>query len=86
MTSLRTDRGLLIKISAALCTRFDSLTPSEARRLIPDQAEEWGKLRIRNDGDTMRASKMSATDTVEDSRDASFVRVSHSLLSFRGIP
>lgn len=67
------DRGTRDKITAALCTRFDTVAPAVLRAPLPIEIEEWGKLRIVNDGDTMRAALMERA--TEDQRDCSFVRV-----------
>ncbi|KAI0822204.1 hypothetical protein BC628DRAFT_706526 [Trametes gibbosa] len=67
------DRGIIDKIIGALCTRFDTITPQVLRRALPNTIEEWGKVRILNDGDTIRAAKMDSV--MEDKRDATFVQV-----------
>lgn len=46
---------------------------STALRHTPHRADEWGKLRISNDGDTIRASEVCKSP--DDGRDASFIRV-----------
>ncbi|KAI0826921.1 hypothetical protein BC628DRAFT_1319465 [Trametes gibbosa] len=63
--------GLLTKLLAALATRY-SATPAALRAAVSKDAHEWGKLRITNDGDTIRASALDAG--AEDGRDSSFVR------------
>lgn len=50
------------------------IDPIVAFNEVPNQADEWGKLRISNDGDTIHAS--SVCRRPEDGRDASFIRVS----------
>lgn len=66
--------GLLTKLLACLATRY-SATPAALRAAVSKNGQEWGKVRILNDGDTIRASAL--VNGAEDSRDASFVRVSH---------
>ncbi|EIW62612.1 uncharacterized protein TRAVEDRAFT_115107 [Trametes versicolor FP-101664 SS1] len=66
------DRGVKDKIIGALCTRFRTYTPAMIRRALPSEVDEWGKVRILNDGDTMRAATLHKGG--EDTRDASFVR------------
>ncbi|KAH9850528.1 hypothetical protein C2E23DRAFT_735077 [Lenzites betulinus] len=67
------DRGTLDKILGALCTRFDTVTPTILRCALPKEIEEWGAVRIVNDGDTMRAAKMERA-SAEDTRDTTYVR------------
>ncbi len=69
---LDSDRGLQDKILSCLCTRLQ-IAPTPLRRLLPKTVEQYGKVRIINDGDTMRASALATNS--EDSRDATFVRV-----------
>ncbi|GBE81876.1 hypothetical protein SCP_0402500 [Sparassis crispa] len=69
ITSL--DQGLLKQLLATLCTRF-SAPASTIRKVLSPQVEEWSKLRILNDGDTIRAAESDCR--AEDERDASFVR------------
>ncbi|OJT08402.1 hypothetical protein TRAPUB_690 [Trametes pubescens] len=66
------DRGLIDKIVSALCTRY-AATPAAIRTALPLEVQQWGKLRILNDGDTIRAAELVAE--AEDGRDASFIRV-----------
>lgn len=66
------DRGLIDKIVSALCTRY-AATPAAIRAALPLEVQQWGKLRILNDGDTIRAAELVAE--AEDGRDASFIRV-----------
>ncbi|KAI0371589.1 hypothetical protein BV20DRAFT_1035223 [Pilatotrama ljubarskyi] len=68
------DRGTIDKLVGVLCTRFEAIPPSVLRYALPNHVEEWGKLRILNEGDTIRASMMDANVSVEDKRDATFVR------------
>ncbi|KAH9940226.1 uncharacterized protein BXZ73DRAFT_99217 [Epithele typhae] len=58
------DEGALRKIIGALVTRFGSATHAVLRQAIPDEVEEWGKIRVRNDGDTMRASLVGISQPV----------------------
>src|ERR1700709_1446922 len=62
-------------IAAAIATRFKAKITTVNQRLRDAEIEEWGKVRMvdHQDGDTMRASSMSAQR--DDSRNASFVRV-----------
>ncbi len=66
------DRGLIDKIVSALCTRY-AATPAAIRTALSLEVQQWGKLRILNDGDTIRAAELVAE--AEDGRDASFIRV-----------
>lgn len=66
------EASLKTKITAALVTRF-STTPAAVRIALPDVVEEHGKVRILNDGDTIRAAALDSRP--EDGRDASFIRV-----------
>ncbi|KAI0638582.1 hypothetical protein C8Q77DRAFT_1188451 [Trametes polyzona] len=66
------NKALQDKIISCLCTRFET-TPRELRKLLPAEVTQWGRLRVRNDGDTIRTSSLAASD-MEDSRDATFVR------------
>lgn len=68
------DHALRQRITGALCTRFKSVTAHALRQAIPEEVDEWGKVRILNDGDTIRAAALDTPG--EDSRDATFVRVS----------
>ncbi|KAH9847274.1 hypothetical protein C2E23DRAFT_742220 [Lenzites betulinus] len=71
---LQSDRGLTDKIIGALRTRMDTVMPHLIRRALPDEVDEWGKLRILNDGDTIRAAAMEKSGSPEDKRDATYVR------------
>ncbi|KAI0686435.1 hypothetical protein C8T65DRAFT_567901 [Cerioporus squamosus] len=70
-SSLALDRTLMDKIISCLTLRFTA-TPNEVRAALPDTVEQWAKLRILPEGDTIRASQMGTPS--EDTRDASFVR------------
>ncbi|CDO68471.1 hypothetical protein BN946_scf184754.g5 [Trametes cinnabarina] len=56
----------------ALCTRFDTIPPHIIRRALPREVSEWGKVRILNEGDTIRAAALDKPGG--DKRDATFVR------------
>ncbi|KAI0634465.1 hypothetical protein C8Q77DRAFT_1056771, partial [Trametes polyzona] len=65
------DTGLLLKITSCLATRYGA-TPAAICAAVSRDAQQWGKLRILNDGDTIRASKMQVS--AADGCDASYVR------------
>ncbi|KAL7277981.1 hypothetical protein ACG7TL_007934 [Trametes sanguinea] len=65
-------RGVVDKIVGALCTRFSTIPSSVIRRSLPKEVDKWGKVRILNDGDTIRAAALDRPG--EDKRDATFVR------------
>ncbi|KAI0692136.1 hypothetical protein C8T65DRAFT_586838 [Cerioporus squamosus] len=65
------DRGLQDKILSCLCTRL-KLPPARLRCLLPSSVEQYGKVRIFNDGDTIRAAALAPAP--EDGRDATYVR------------
>lgn len=67
------ERGTEDKIVAALVTRFDGTVPATRRALRAAAIDEWGRLRIANDGDLIRA--VGAQRGTLDRRDASWVRV-----------
>lgn len=69
---LTLDRTLTDKIVSCLTLRFTA-TPNEVRAALPTTVEQWGKLRILPDGDTIRAAELETVG--EDTRDASYVRV-----------
>jgi hypothetical protein len=73
--------GIRLEMSYHLKTQYSiesgrssfRISQAAALRNVPTLVDEWGGLRIANDGDTIVASvvvKMS-----DDSRDATFVRV-----------
>ncbi|KAI0671051.1 hypothetical protein C8Q78DRAFT_973583 [Trametes maxima] len=72
---LALDKGVLQdRILACLGTRHN-IPPSALQRLrraLPSDVHSWGKVRIRNEGDTIRASSLNAH--AQDGRDATFVR------------
>ncbi len=74
-STLTLERTLFDKIVSCLTLRFTA-TPAAVRSAIPEQVQQWSKLRILPEGDTIRASEME--NPGEDTRDASFVRVRHS--------
>ncbi|KAI0369836.1 hypothetical protein BV20DRAFT_1036311 [Pilatotrama ljubarskyi] len=65
------ERGLLDKLLGCLCTRLTA-TPAAVRAALPRELQQWGKVRILNGGDTIRAADITAV--TEDGRDASHVR------------
>ncbi|KAI0770690.1 hypothetical protein C8Q74DRAFT_1202285 [Fomes fomentarius] len=67
------DRGLQTKLISCLCTRF-TVPPACIRRILPPVVQQWGKLRICNDGDTIRAAALTSGNHSEDNRDTTFVR------------
>ena len=67
------EKGLRDKIIGALATRFDIRVPT-VRSHIPQQLDQWGKVRILNEGDTAHAAAL--VRRTEDHRDRTFVRVS----------
>lgn len=78
--SIAFERGLIDKIIACLITRFGSnATAAAVRRALPGEFEEWARLRIANDGDTIRATAFNTANS-GDKRDASFIRVCHFFL------
>lgn len=72
-------RGMTDKIVAALCTRFGA-TVHAIRRALPQQYQEWARLRIAPEGDIIRAAAFGQGDGIisvsEEGRNATFVRVS----------
>lgn len=72
---LALSRGLRDKIIGCLSTRYTA-TPAAIRAALPVEVQEWAKVRILNDGDTIRASSLDTGATSEDGRNASYVRVS----------
>ncbi|KAI0707239.1 hypothetical protein C8Q76DRAFT_817548, partial [Earliella scabrosa] len=66
------ERGPRDKLVSALGTRFDTLTAADLRRGLPLEVQEWAKVRILPDGDTIRTSSLDAGS--QDGRDASYVR------------
>ncbi|KAH9935848.1 hypothetical protein B0H21DRAFT_813369 [Amylocystis lapponica] len=65
------NHSLKDKIVGALATRFNT-SAAGARTILPQVLECWGKVRILNDGDTIRAAAF--TKARDDSRDATYVR------------
>lgn len=71
--------GHLQGIAAALATRYEKSSVTLVKKALEDAViEEWGKVRRvdSEEGDTIVASSMHASVGPDDSRDASFVRVS----------
>jgi hypothetical protein len=68
--------NLVTGIAAALATRFDIRVDTIKPHLRAAQVQEWGKLRCIDSeaGDTMRSSSLDTNR--DDSRDATYVRVS----------
>lgn len=58
------ERGLKDKVVAASCTRFNTVTPSVLRRAMPGKVDGWGKVRILNDGDTIRAAALEKSGRI----------------------
>ena len=77
------DRGLADKILACLCTRFNAV-PSSIRHALPTSVESWGKIRLPEDGDVVRAA--SLVQELDDSRDSTYVRVSRSIFIRHCLP
>ncbi len=67
------------KIISCLTLRFTA-TPNEVRAALPTSVEQWAKLRILPEGDTIRAAEMETPG--EDTWDASFVRVRSLFVAF----
>ncbi|KAF8760215.1 Transposase family tnp2 [Rhizoctonia solani] len=68
---LRVDRQLRRQIIRYLTTCFEILS-SEAEAIIPEELEQWGRLRIGNGGDEVHARGFHKLRP--DGRDAAFVR------------
>lgn len=63
------------RIEAALALRLEvSRADIKQSKIISRTMRVWGKVRILDEGDTMNAAAI--TKVGEDSRDASFIRVS----------
>ncbi|KAI0088515.1 hypothetical protein BDY19DRAFT_985436 [Irpex rosettiformis] len=65
---------VLDKVIGHICTRF-VVTSVTVCRAIPTTFQQWSGLQLPNDGDKIRTSAM-ARRRAEDSRDASYIRVS----------
>jgi hypothetical protein len=66
--------GLFAKIAICLSTRYNQPRLAKVKKhLLLENIEQWGKVRRLDGGDTMHAS--SAVKKLQDSRDASFIRV-----------
>lgn len=74
---LKPNKGLLDKIIGALVTRFDDLKlkPHVIRPHLPQIFEEWAKLFILPNGDTIHAALM--IKKTEDRRDQTYIQVRH---------
>ena len=68
------DNGLFTKILVCLATRYNKGVGAMRRHISVKDIEEWGKVQIVG-GDTMVASSL-VKSSQEDSRNASYVRVS----------
>ncbi|RPD71195.1 hypothetical protein L226DRAFT_547468 [Lentinus tigrinus ALCF2SS1-7] len=68
---LTLNRTLMDKILSCLTLRFTA-TPNEVRAALPRTVEQWAKLRILPEGDTIRAADLQ--NPGEDTRDATYVR------------
>ncbi|KAI0831438.1 hypothetical protein BC628DRAFT_1462562, partial [Trametes gibbosa] len=66
-------RGLRDKIVSHLSTRYKA-TPAAVRAALPVEVQEWAKVRILNEGDTIRASTLDPGRDGEDRRNASYIR------------
>lgn len=72
-------RGIIDKLIGALVTRFGGTVPATRRALEAASIDEWGKMKITNDGDLIRSAQFQRE--AEDRRDATYVRVSLYLFS-----
>jgi hypothetical protein len=68
------DKSLFTKILVCLATRYNKTVGTVRRHVSVDNVEVWGKVQV-IDGDTMVASSL-VQSSQEDSRNASYVRVS----------
>ena len=68
------DNSLFTKILVCLATRYNKTVGTVRRHVSVDNVEVWGKVQV-VDGDTMVASSLVKSSR-EDSRNASYVRVS----------
>ncbi|KAI0326297.1 hypothetical protein GY45DRAFT_1259252 [Cubamyces sp. BRFM 1775] len=70
------ERGLLTKLVGALITRFGGTIQATHTALRSAQIEEWGRIRILPDGDTIRAASAQSLAGGDSgpTRDASYVR------------
>ena len=69
------ENGLFTKILVCLATRYEKPVGAVRQHLSVDNIELWGKVQIVGGGDTMVASSL-VKGSQEDSRDATYVRVS----------
>ena len=65
------------QIVKCLATRYDGHA-AVIRRLLPSELELWGKVKISGAGDTIHAAEL--VQMGEGHRDATYVRVSNTLL------
>ena len=71
----RPEPSLFKKVIAALATRYDTSAANVQRVCSAESMQTWGKVRRLDGGDTMHAA--GVIKAAQDSRDATFVRVSH---------
>jgi hypothetical protein len=69
------DNGLFLKILVCLATRYNKTVSAVRRHLSVNDIELWGKVQIVDGGDTMVASSL-VKNSQDDSRNATYVRVS----------
>jgi hypothetical protein len=75
------DNGLFSKILVCLATRYNKTVRAVRQCLSAVDIELWGKVNIVGGGDTIVASSLG-TSSQGDSRNATYVRVSISFISF----
>ena len=75
------ENGLFTKILICLATRYNKSVGAVRRHISVNNIELWGKVQIVGGGDTMVASSL-VKSSQEDSRDATYVRVSNILPLF----
>ena len=71
----RPEPSLFKKVITALATRYDTSAANVQRVCSAESMQTWGKVRRLDGGDTMHAA--GVIKAAQDSRDATFVRVSH---------
>ncbi|KAF7325517.1 hypothetical protein MKEN_00400800 [Mycena kentingensis (nom. inval.)] len=72
------ERGAL-KAARNHLVRTYQLTEAEARDCVPENVVHWGKISFLNGGDKMRASELVQHSEHNLTRDASFIKYSHSV-------
>lgn len=65
---------LILLIASHLQERFGIATWEKAKSFVPEQIEQWGKIRRIDGGDTMHAPDV--VSLLRNDRDSSFVMVS----------